>query len=239
MISQTEAEKLLIYNIGDGVEAFSTLRDAKLPYPVTQAHQTHGLRIARIDRPGMTREELEGIDALVTDVLGIAIGARTADCIPVLLHDPVHKAIAAVHSGWRGTVGRISALAVERMSEEYGTSPSELKAIIGPGISADSFQVGPEVVEAFRAAGFEMDSIWSSRGPKEPGSMKGGDHIDLWEAVRQTLLDSGVHASNIQLAGIDTYTDERFYSARREGIACGRIINTIMISDSQILAQNA
>ena len=206
------------------------MRDAILPYPVTQAHQTHGTQIAVIDRPGVTREELEGIDALITDVPGIALGARSADCIPVLLHDPVRKAVAAVHSGWRGTVARISAKAIARMHDEYGTSASDLHAVIGPGIGADSFQVGTEVVEAFREAGFDMERIWSSRGPKLPGSMAGGEHIDLWEAVRLTLLDAGITAASIQLAGIDTYTDTRFYSARREGTACGRIITAIRLA---------
>ena len=75
-----------------GVEAFYTQREAALPYPVIQGHQVHGSRVAIVERPGMTREELEGYDAFVTNRPGVAIGVRTADCVPVLLYDPVERA---------------------------------------------------------------------------------------------------------------------------------------------------
>jgi copper oxidase (laccase) domain-containing protein len=84
---------LIKYDLGKGVEAFSTRRDSVLPYPVIQGHQVHGSRVAVIDRPDYTREELEGYDAFVTALPGVAIGVRTADCVPVLLHDPVRHAI--------------------------------------------------------------------------------------------------------------------------------------------------
>jgi len=72
--------RLLTYDLGPGAEAFSTKRNASLPYPVIQGHQVHGSRVAVVDRPGMTREELEGYDAFVTNLPGVAIGVRTADC---------------------------------------------------------------------------------------------------------------------------------------------------------------
>lgn len=208
---------MLYYNISPEVEAFSTMRDDELPYPVVQAHQTHGDRVARID--GWTeRVDLEGIDAMITDVPGLAIGVRTADCIPVLMYDPVHRAVAAVHSGWKGTVKKISAKAVAAMTENYGTDPADLKVAIGPGIGPESFEVGPEVVDAFRDAGFPMDKIVTYYNKA---------HVDLWEACRLTLVEAGVKADNIRISGICTRTDERFFSARREGISCGRIINAI------------
>jgi len=226
-------KNIYFHDIDKGVEAFSTMRDFELPYPVIQAHQTHQDRIAVIDHPGYTREDLEGIDAMVTNLRGVAIGARTADCIPVLLYDPVHSAVAAVHCGWRGTVLRLSQKTIIKMAEVYGTVPSDLKALIGPGIGPDSFQVGQEVVDAFRTAGFP-DRIITDRGKKDttPGSMAGGLHIDLWEANNWLLTDAGVKPENIKLSAIDTYESvDRFYSARREGIACGRIINAIMLLD--------
>lgn len=221
---------IFFHDIDRGVEAFSTMRDFELPYPVIQAHQTHQDRIAVIDRADYTREELEGIDAMVTDLPGVAIGARTADCIPVLLYDPVRRAVAAVHCGWRGTVLHLSSKTIAKMTEVYGTSPENLKALVGPGIGPDSFQVGPEVVAAFMDAGFPP-SIVHDEGPKDtvPGSMKGGLHIDLWEANRWLLLESGVRVENISVTAVCTYLDGRFYSARREGVSCGRIINSIML----------
>ena len=240
---------LLRYEIAPEITAFSPLRDAVLPIRVVQAHQVHGDRVAVVTSAGTTREELEGYDALVTDVPGVAIGARTADCIPVLMYDPVHKAVAAVHSGWKGTVVKIAAKTLAVMASKYGTQPKDILAVIGPGIGPDSFQVGPEVAEAFLSAGFP--ETWSrpdtddggttctdktivrlitDRGPRIPGSMSGGLHIDHPQAVRLTLIRAGVHDPNILISGIDTYTHPGFFSARREGPFCGRTVNTIMLN---------
>lgn len=154
-------QDLLTYSLGPGVEAFTTRRDSGLPCPVLQGHQVHGSRVAVIDRPWMTREELEGYDAFITDLPGVAIGIRTADCVPILISDPIHRAIAAVHSGWKGTVLKISQSTVNLMAERYGTIPTDLQAVIGPAIGPKSFQVGEEVAEKFRDAGFPMPVIWS------------------------------------------------------------------------------
>lgn len=83
--------ELLKYDLGEGVEAFSTRRESELPYPVIQGHQVHEAKVAFIERPGMTREELEGYDVFVTTLPDVAIGVRTADCVPVLLYDPVKR----------------------------------------------------------------------------------------------------------------------------------------------------
>ena len=217
------------YQIADGVVAFSTERGEDLPFYVVQPHQVHGSVIKEVTDPFTTREELEGVDALITDVPGVAISVRTADCIPVLLYDPVHRAVAAVHDGWRGTVLRLSQKVVAEMHCRYGTNPAELKVVIGPGIGPESFQVGQEVVDAFASAGFPMDQILKDCGPKAPtldNPMNGGLHIDLWRANQWLLEESGV--KTIQVAGICTYrNNDRFYSARREGTKCGRIINCI------------
>lgn len=221
------------YKIADDVMAFSLERDETLPFYVVQPHQVHGCVIREVTRPDTTRDELEGVDALVTDVPGVAISVRTADCIPVLLYDPVHKAVAAVHDGWRGTVQHLSCKVIDFMHERYGTEASDLKAVIGPGIGPESFQVGQEVADAFAAAGFPMDEILADCGPKAPTAdnpMNGGLHIDLWRANEWLLEEAGVISANIQVAGICTYKKyDRFYSARREGTGCGRNINVIKL----------
>ena len=186
-----------------GVDAFYTQREATLPYPVIQGHQVHGSRVAIVDRPGMTREELEGYDAFVTNLPGVAIGVRTADCVPVLLYDPVERVVAAVHAGWKGTVLHISEGVLEAMGQEYGSRPANLLAVIGPSIGPDSFQVGEEVAEKFKEA--------------------------LWEANRWLLEQLGIPPASIQVLGIDTYTTPSLFSARREGVSCGRIINSIRL----------
>ena len=213
--------------MGPGVEAFTTRRDSILPYPVIQGHQVHGSRIAIIDRPDLTREDLEGYDAFVTNLPGVAIGVRTADCVPILLYDPVHRVIAAVHSGWKGTVLKISRSTIQLMEERFGSLPADLRAVIGPAIGPDSFQVGEEVVEKFCDAGFPMSTIWSFQGTGDGSPMSGGDHIDLFQANRWILEACGIRPENIRVHALDTYQDPSFFSARREGVQCGRNINAI------------
>ena len=225
-------EELLKYNLGAGVEAFSTRRNAELPYPVIQGRQVHGSKVAVIDRPDMTRADLDGYDAFVTRLPGVAIGVRTADCVPVLLYDPVKRIIAAVHAGWKGTVLHVTRRAVHLMAQQFRCNPGDLHAVIGPGIGPDSFQVGEEVAAHFKDAGFPIELIWSFRGPGDGTPMSGGHHIDLFLANRWLLEDAGVPAPNIQVAGIDTYTDASFFSARREGVQCGRIINAIKLTET-------
>ena len=220
---------LLEYEMGGGVRAFTAGRDVQLPCAVVQPHQIHSTVVVHVDRAGLTREDLEGVDALVTDTPGVAIGVRTADCIPVLMYDPVHRAIGAVHSGWRGTVSMISKKTVMEMCRLFGTCPEDIIAVIGPGIGYDSFQVGEEVALTFKESGFPIEKIWSFRGARKEGSMEGGHHIDLKECVRFSLEECGVPQKNITVSDIDTYTDLHFYSARREGISCGRNINAIMM----------
>lgn len=225
----TAMDSLVYYDFGPGVEAFSSMRSATLPYPVVQSHQVHGVRIAIVPQDGTTREELEGFDALITDRRGVAIGVRTADCIPVLLYDPVNSVVAAVHSGWRGTLGRISQKTISRMQAEFGTRPEDLKAVIGPGICGRCFQVGEEVVNLFREAGADLDGFYFWNGPRTDGSMAGGHHLDLVEQNRRLLIENGVPKDAISISGICSYEDPRFFSARREGAQCGRIINSIKL----------
>ena len=115
------------------------------------------------------------------------------------------------------------------MDIRYGTRPQDLRAVIGPAIGPDSFQVGEEVVRAFSDTGFPMDEIGSLRDPQPGKPMSGGHHIDLWQANRWLLGQAGIPENAIQVIGIDTYQSPDFFSARRETIACGRIINAIKL----------
>ncbi len=220
-------QELLRYSLGKGAEAFTTRRDSALPYPVIQGHQVHGDRIAVIDKPGLTRADLEGYDSFICKLPGVAIGVRTADCVPILLYDPVQRVVAAIHSGWKGTVLKIAQKTIGLMKCDFGCLPENLRAIIGPAIGPNSFQVGPEVVDKFRNTGFPMTQIWSFRGEGDGSPMSGGHHIDLYTANRWILEESGVR--DIQVFDIDTFTDTSFFSARREGTACGRNINAIRL----------
>jgi hypothetical protein len=225
----TSSKELLRYDLGPGVEAFSTRRDSELPYPVVQSHQVHGVRVAVVDRPDLTREDLEGVDALVTALPDCAIGVRTADCVPILLYDPECRVVAAIHSGWKGTVQRISQKTLFLMKQEFGCCPENIRAALGPAIGPASFQVGEEVVQFFKEQNFPLDEIWSFRPGFSSVPMVDGHHIDLFKANRWLLEEAGVPAACIQVAGIDSYTDPAFYSARNEGMDCGRTISSIKL----------
>ena len=196
-------------------------------------HQTHQTRVINIDAEflSMTDEErstrLEGIDALITQESSTCISVSTADCVPLLYYDAEHKAIAAVHAGWRGTLSRIGSITLQAMQELYGTEPSDLKVIIGPSISLDSFEVGQEVYDAFHEAGFPMGEIAKLMATNGSGEKW---HIDLWKANTLLLESEGVLPDSIYVSGICTYQNyEEYFSARRLGAQSGRILNGIMI----------
>ena len=220
---------LLIYDTGGGVEAFSTRRDSVLPYAVITGHQVHGTKIALVDRADLTRDELQGYDALITGRSRIAIGVRTADCVPVLLYDTVAQVVAAVYAGWKGTVQRIAQKTIAMMAQKFHSRADNIKAILGPSISPDSFQVGEEVVQYFKQQGFPLEQIWFFNEGTAESPMHHGHHIDLWRANSWLLEQSGVKPDSIHVTGVDTYEDPSFFSARREGIECGRIISAIKL----------
>jgi YfiH family protein len=184
---------------------------------IVMPHQTHGSVVCRVDAP--PAEVLEGVDAVMTDVKGLCIGVSTADCIPILLYDAEHHAACAVHAGWRGTVKRIVQEAVRQMQAAYDSQPCQLKAVIGPGISLESFEVGDEVYQQFADAGFDMDPI-ARRYAKW--------HLDLPQCNRIQLEAVGVR--DVWMSGICTYQQyEQYFSARRLGINSGRIYTAIVL----------
>ena len=104
-----------------------------------------------------------------------------------------------------------------------------MRAVIGPAIGPDSFQVGEEVVARFREAGFPLAEVWSFRGQGDGSPMSGGHHIDLFRANKWLLEQAGIPTANISVLDVDTYTETSLFSARREGTACGRNINSIRL----------
>lgn len=182
-------------------------------------HQVHKAEIAVVDE--QRDIDLEGYDALMTNVEDVCIGVSTADCIPVLLYDPRQRAVCAVHAGWRGTVMRIVEQSIARMTEVYGTNPADLIAQIGPGIHLESFEVGDEVYQAFEDAGFPMEKI-SKKYEKW--------HLDLPECNRLQLIAAGVPESQVSVSPVCTYMQaDTYFSARRLGIESGRIFTGIIL----------
>ena len=194
------------------------------PRVIVIPRQTHTANVQVIkDVP--TPEELQDVDAVVTQLKDFCLCVSTADCVPVLLYDKEKEVIAAVHAGWRGTVGRIVEKTIEVMKSHYGSEGKNIVACIGPSISLESFEVGDEVYAAFEEGGFDMTRI-ARRYEKW--------HLDLWEANRVQLLANGVLPEHIEVAGICTFQHhEDFFSARRLGIKSGRILSGIQICRSE------
>lgn len=204
------------------------------PESLFVAYQVHGCSILNIDRNFLSlsnneqKKRLHGVDALVTNLPGYCVAVTTADCVPILLYDVNKKVVAAVHAGWRGTVQQIAVKTVQIMQELYFCSPDDIRAGIGPSIGLNAFEVGEEVVDAFRMLGIKMELI-SVRNVQT-----GKTHIDLWEANRIQLMNTGLRDCNIEIAGICTYShSEDFFSARRLGIHSGRILSGIGIKKEE------
>lgn len=188
-------------------------------------YQTHGDRLLVVDKSFLSKPDLEqskslhGIDALITDQAGICIGITTADCVPILVFDPVRKVLAAVHAGWRGTVAQLPVKVVFEMVNVFGCKSENLVVGIGPFISQEKFEVGDEVVEAFREKGFNLDAV------RYYNRDTGKNHPDLGLANKQSLIDAGIPENNIDTTQYCTFENEdMFFSARRQGVKSGRML---------------
>lgn len=190
--------------------------------------QNHGNEIREINTDffhlSATEKDdyLNGVDAIFTQLERICIGITTADCVPLLFFDPIKKVIAAAHAGWRGTCGRIAEKTVLALIEKYNCSPSDIRVVIGPSISVNVYEIGNEVAESFKTAGFELSEIVKYQNNSV--------FLDLWKANQQSLSAAGIQNEHIQLARICTFTEhKRFFSARRLGIKSGRMLSGIML----------
>jgi YfiH family protein len=187
------------------------------------ASQIHGDRVWEVLDVGPRGADLppppQGeADALVTDRPGIAVGVKTADCVPILIADPQTGRVAAVHSGWRGTVLRIASRAVETLAAR-GSNPARLVAAIGPAIQACCYEVSDELGARFASA-FGEDVV--SRARPRP-------HLDLPRAVRKALQQSGLAADRIEVLPHCTSCDSRrFFSHRRDRGVTGRHLSFVV-----------
>ena len=194
-------------------------------------YQTHSVNALVIDKEFLQQnaekrnEQLQNIDALITQEKGVCLCVSTADCTPILLYDRKQQVIAAIHAGWRGSVNYIIRKTLEQMNRLYNTQGEDIFAAIGPCIGFDAFEVGDEVYDAFKQNDFPMEYIsgWKPETHKW--------HIDLQMANSVQLIDFGVPTEQIDICDICTFTHyEKFFSARRLGIKSGRILSGIFMN---------
>lgn len=190
---------------------------------VTFMDQQHGDVVAVVDADTAGRGHVGGgnaaaafpaTDAMVTDVAGVALAVLVGDCVPVVLVDPVRRAVGVAHCGRRGTVLGLLATTVERMTQTYGTLPADLRVGLGPCIGADSYEVGPAEVAAVRDAFPGLDVLRPTR--------EGHACLDLVTVLRRQLADAGVPATGVEVMAVDTLRSPQDFFSDRAARPCGR-----------------
>jgi polyphenol oxidase len=176
-------------------------------------NQVHGDGIRRVMKG--ERLPLDGIlgegDALLTDVPGIPLMILVADCLPILLFDPVHRAVGLAHAGWRGTVNHVGAKTLLRMGEEFGTHPPDVKVALGPAIGSCCYEVGKEVTEPFQSVFPWAGEVLS------PGTGPDKFKLNLEESNARQMLEIGVSHEHVLRSGLCTIRrNDLFYSHRAE-----------------------
>ena len=247
-----ENQKLFFQQLGAEQFALAALRQvhSATVYQVLRAisgqleYRLGGNRLA--EQPGVAQP---AGDALLTGEAGILLSVRTADCLPVLLVDPKHRVVAAVHAGWRGALARLVEKAVGEMRRMYGSEPESLLAVLGPSIRACCYEVGAEVEEAFQGRFPRADkffrkvseplaphpqprplSFLNMQPPGHDSACAPRNHLDLIAVAQDQLLAAGLAPRHV--AAVDFCTACRtdlFYSHRQEGSRTGRMLAVIGI----------
>ena len=184
-------------------------------HPV-RTHQIHGTGVAKVDWDEAGARQAQ-CDALITDAVGLPLFLVFADCVPIVLYDPVHHVLGACHAGWRGTVNGVGEATLWAMQAAYGTDTSDVRAGIGPSIGPESYEVGEEVRQMAVArlrggAGYFRQQNGAESNP----------WFDLWQANADQLIAAGIRPEQVEIAGIDTAGNTGdFFSHRAEGGKCG------------------
>ena len=173
-------------------------------------------------------DESEPYDGLITNEKNLLLCTVEADCVPVYFYDPVKEVIAMVHSGWKGTVKKISEVTIQKMKSAFGCQPSDMLVAIGPHICKDCYEVGADLIEEFSQS-FGLQEAGKFFTPKNQEKYL----LNLEEAVRFTLQKNGVPAENIFSAGVCTLHSQvegcSFCSYRRTKSKTERMLTAIMM----------
>jgi YfiH family protein len=205
---------------------FGTRLAGEWPNTPLLLKQIHSDRVVE----AATASPAEQADAVVSTQPGLWLPIRTADCLPILLADPVHHAVGAVHAGWRGVVGGIAAKTVAEMIRRYGSRPPDMLAAIGPGIGSCCFEVGPEVAEQFRIIPAGKLREPSGSVPQTQQILREKTHIDLETTVVRQLMEIGMLPDRIAPARRCTRCDaDLFESWRRDRASAGRMVSAIRV----------
>lgn len=195
-----------------------------------QTHTTNVRVVTEKDRgKGFLKErDYKEVDGLITNVPGVTLATFYADCVPLLFVDPVHKAIGLSHSGWRGTVGKIGKVTVEKMTEQYGTDPKEVLAAIGPSICQSCYEVSEDVIDEFKNS-FE-ECFWQELFyAKENGKYQ----LNLWRANELIFEEAGILPEHFSTTNLCTCCNPGYlFSHRASGGKRGNLGAFLQIRES-------
>ncbi len=216
-------------NIYENRRRFLSAFDGELKLATAWQVHSDGVKVVRNDADIAKSEER--FDALVSDLSNTLIGVKTADCVPILIADPVSGSFAAVHAGWKGTAKSIVLRALEKLCDEYGAKANDLIAAIGSAACGRNYEIGPEVIDAFIKASADNEKYFT---PTRPGHAL----VDLHGANRDMLINAGVKGSNIFTSPFCTMErTDLFFSYRVEKKVygkTGRLLSVIGRDTSKI-----
>ena len=180
-----------------------------------QTHTTN-VRVVTAEDKGkgiMQERNYTDVDGMITNVPGICLVTSYADCVPLYFVDPVKKVIGLSHSGWRGTVGKIGKVTVEKMEEEFGCDPADILGAVGPSICQDCYEVSEDVIKKFRENYDE--NLWPEIFyQKENGKYQ----LNLWKANESVFLESGILPEHIAVTNVCTHCNpDILFSHRTTG----------------------
>lgn len=194
------------------------------PEDFVYARQVHGAGVRVVgeaDRGSgafTLDDAIDGADALVTSSPAVVLAILTADCVPIVLHDPAAGLLGCVHAGWRGTVAGVTAAAVAAM-RDLGARPAGITAGLGPAVAADRYQVGPDVRQAVTRAFGPAADAFLRPDPSAPGRWL----LDLRAANRHALREAGVPGPQIHTTSLSTGPGPGCFFSDRSARPCGRL----------------
>jgi polyphenol oxidase len=190
--------------------------------------QVHGTDALVVDRSLSPNDRFHGgWDALVTDQPGVMVAVRTADCVPVLLHDPKRGVVAAIHAGWRGAVAGIVPKTIGLMQSRFGSDPGRLRVSIGPSAGVCCYEVDEPVLERLREALQGWEQVVEDR--------RGGRaRLNLKQLIREQARESGALEEHVTAVNLCTIChDDLFFSYRREGKVVGTMVSAIGLTPAR------
>lgn len=210
------------------------------PNHLTCGEQVHGVGVTRVTQELVGRgafswdDSIPDSDAIHTNLVNVSLLLLVADCVPVLIYDAVHHAVAVVHAGWRGAIAHIVERTMDSMHDAYGTLPSDCYLFIGPSIGADSFEVSEEIAEQFRQ---DMHTLGLSQVDQvvryihRQGQMTPTPHVDLKGYIAACVVQQGVPLEHVSVSSTDTMTTDGCYSYRRDQGCTGRMAMFAVLRD--------